>query len=136
MPPLPSWLRPWPYLLLGLLVGFLFLAEFALDTVPAVQVALLALALAGLAGVVFRWRALELWPLFVAGAIVIPLIENSHLVGLPRCDTVRPGVACLAGTRDVVGQFQMDLAILVTSLVAIVALIARQPPTARHVGPR
>ena len=125
MPPLPAWLRPWPYLLLGLLVGFLFLAEFALNSVPAVQVALLVLAIAGLAGVVLRVRWLELWPLFVAGAIVIPLIEDSHLVGLPRCDTVPTGVACLAGTRDVVGQFQMDIAILTTSLVVVVVLVAR-----------
>lgn len=126
MPPLPGVLRPWPYLLLGPLVGFLFLAEFALDTVPAVQVALLALALAGLAGVVFRWRSLELWPLFVAGAIVIPLVEDSHLAALPHCDTVRPGVACLAGTRDVTGQFQMDIAILVAAVVGIFLLVVRE----------
>jgi hypothetical protein len=126
MPPLPAWLRPWPYLLLGLLVGFLFLAEFAFDSIRAVQVGLLVLAVAGLAGVVYRWRWLELWPLFVAGAIVIPLIADSHLVGLPRCGTVPAGVACFAGTRDVVGQFQMDVAILITSLVATVALIARE----------
>lgn len=126
MRPRPAWIRPWPYLLFGLLVGFLFLAEFALDSIPAVQIAFLVLAVAGLAGVVFRWRWLERWPLFVAGAIVIPLVEDSHLVVLPRCGTVPAGVACLEGTRDVVGQFQMDIAIVVTSLVAIVALVARE----------
>ncbi|HEY6957954.1 MAG TPA: hypothetical protein VI814_03950 [Candidatus Limnocylindria bacterium] len=136
MPPLPAWLRPWPYLLLGLLVGFLFLAEFALNSVPAVQVALLVLAIAGLAGVVLRVRWLELWPLFVAGAIVIPLIEDSHVVGLPRCDTVAPGVACLAGTRDVVGEFQMDIAILVTALVATVILLTRAMLAPRDMGRR
>lgn len=125
MTPLPSWLRPWPYLLLGLLVGFLFLAEFALDSIPVVQVALLVLAIAGLAGAAFRWRYLELWPLFVAGAIVIPLVVDSHVAGLPRCDSVPAGVACLAASRDVVAQFQMDIAILATSLVGIVVLLAR-----------
>lgn len=136
MPPLPAWLRPWPYLLLGVLVGFLFLAEFALNSVPAVQFALLLLAIAGLAGVVLRVRWLELWSLFVAGAIVIPSIEDSHLVGLPRCDTVAPGVACLAGTRDVIGQFQMDLAILVTALVATAILVTREMLAPRRSGRR
>src|SRR5512141_967527 len=125
MPPLPEWLRPLPYLLLGLLVGFLFLAEFGLMTVAAVQVTLLVLAIASLGGVVLRLRRLELWALFTGGAIVIPLIVDSHLVGLPRCDAVRPGVACLAGTEDVVGRFQMELLTLVVSVVAVVLLTAR-----------
>jgi hypothetical protein len=131
VPPLPAWLRPWPYVTGGLLVGFLFLAEFALNTVPAVQAALLLLAIAGLAGVIRRWRSLELWPLFVAGAIVVPLIVDSHVVGLPRCGAVPPGVACLAGTRDVSG-LATELTTLAWSLAGAVLLIVRELHSLAH----
>ncbi len=123
---MPSWLRPWPYLIGGLLVGFLFLTEFALNTVPAVQAGLLLLAIAGLVGVVRHWRSLELWPLFAASAILVPLIADSHVVGLPGCGTVPAGVACFAGSRNVSGQFETEMVTFVWSLAGVMLLIVRE----------
>src|SRR5205823_13163271 len=70
---LPEAVRPWPYLLAGIGVGFLFLTEFALNTVPLVQAGLAVLACAGLFGVIRGVRALEYWPLFVMAAVLTPL---------------------------------------------------------------
>lgn len=128
MPPFRPLLRPWIYALAGFGVGFLFLAEFALDSFVVVQIALEILALAGSAAALRGWKSLEMWPLFVAAAIVIPLVSSAHVAGLPRCGTVPADVACFAGARDVGMQLTMEVLILVTSLVGVVALIGREMP--------
>jgi len=123
---LPEALRPWPYVIAGLGVGFLFLTEFAMSTLPLVQLGFLVLALAGLAGVLRSSRELEFWPLFVAAAMFVPLVSDSHVVGLPRCGEVRPGVACLAGARAVVPQFVAELVTFVVACAAITLLVVRK----------
>jgi hypothetical protein len=126
----PALVRPLVYILAGALVGFLFLTEFAMITVPAVQVALLGLALAALVGTLRRRISLGLWSLFVVAAMVAPLVADSHVVGLPRCADVRPGIACLGGTRDVTGQFAMELLIFGCGVAGAIALVARPPSKA------
>ena len=122
---LPEIVRPWPYLLAGIGFGFLFLAEFGLSTVPLVQAGLVLLAVAGLIGAIRGARALEYWPLFVMAAVLTPLTSDSHVVALPRCGDVAPGVACLAGTRDVLVQFAAEFITFVVSGTGVVLLIAR-----------
>jgi hypothetical protein len=117
--------RPLVYVVAGALVGFLFLTEFALITLPAVQVTLLGLALAALIGALRGRTSLALWSLFVVAALVAPLVADSHVVGLPRCANVRPGVACLGGTRDVTGQFAMELLIFGCGAAGAIVLVAR-----------
>ncbi len=126
--------RPLLYVVAGALVGFLFLTEFALITLPAVQVTLLGLALAALIGALRGWTSLALWSLFVVAALVAPLIADSHVVGLPRCADVQPGVACLGGTRDVTGQFAMDLLIFGCGVAGAIVLVARALPPKTSTG--
>ena len=109
----------------GIGFGFLFLAEFGLSTVPLVQAGLVLLAVAGLIGAIRGARALEYWPLFVMAAVLTPLTSDSHVVALPRCGDVAPGVACLAGTRDVLVQFAAEFITFVVSGTGVVLLIAR-----------
>lgn len=125
MPDLPGWLRPWPYLVGGALIGFLLLGEFALNTVVPIQIALLVLAFAGLIGVLSHRRGLELWPIFFLTAMVTPLLIDSQIVGLPRCGPAPAGAACFAGTRDIATQFATEILIAVTAAVGVVALTAR-----------
>ena len=113
------------YVVAGALVGFLYLTEFALITLPAVQVTLLGLALAALIGALRGRISLALWSLFVVGAMVVPLISDLHVVALPRCGDVAPGVACLGGTRDVAGQFAVELLIFGCGIVGAVVLGVR-----------
>jgi len=118
-------LRASLYIVAGALVGFLLLAEFALITLPVIQIALLGLALVALGGALRRRVGLGLWSLFVTAAMVAPLVSDSHVVWLPRCGDVAPGVACLGGTRDVVAQFVVELLIFVFGLAGAVVLKVR-----------
>jgi hypothetical protein len=113
------------YVVAGALVGFLLLTEFAMITLPVVQLALLALAVVAFASAVRGRKSLGLWSVFVVAAMVVPLISDSHVVGLPRCGDVAPGVACLAGTRDVTGQFAMELLIFGCGVAGAVILGVR-----------
>jgi hypothetical protein len=115
-------LRASLYIVAGALVGFLLLTEFALITFPVIQIAMLALALVALVGALRGRISLALWSLFVAAAMVIPVVIDVRIVGLPRCGDVRAGVACLAGTRDVVGQFAIELLIFSCGIVGTIAL--------------
>jgi hypothetical protein len=125
MRPVPAALRPWLHVIAGGLVGFLFLAEFALNTFVVVRAALLVGATVGLIGVLRRVRALEMWPLFIAAALVLPVAIDFPIARLPRCEAAAAGVACFAGTRDVVGQLAMEVLTLVVSLVGIGGLFVR-----------
>jgi hypothetical protein len=117
--------RPLLYVAAGALIGFLLLTEFALITISVVQLALLVLAVVALAGAVRDRKSLGLWSLCVVAAMVVPLISDSHVVGLPRCGDVAPGVACLGGTRDVAGQFAVELLIFGCGIVGAVVLGVR-----------
>jgi len=133
MRPLPDFVRPWPYLIAGLLVGFLFLGEFAMNTLAAVQAGLLALAIVSVVGVVRGWRYLEFWSLFVTAALLVPLTIDARLISLSRCGDVPPGVACLAGTRDVLPQFLAEVVTFAIAFMGITLLIAREiSQIARH----
>jgi hypothetical protein len=118
--------RVFLYAVGGALVGFLFLAEFALATFVVTQLTLFTLALAGCLAVVRRWPALELWPVFLVAALVSPLIVDARVVGLPRCDGVPQGVACFAGARDVATPFAIGVITFATAIVGILLLIARE----------
>ena len=124
-------LRGLLYFAAGALVGFLFLTEFALAAVAVVQLALLALAVAALVGALRGRMSLALWSLFVVAAMVVPLVADSHVVGLPRCEDVLPGVACFAGTRDVGGQFAMELLIFFCGIAGALILAVRATSTGR-----
>ena len=113
------------YVVAGGLVGFLLLTEFALITLPVVQIALLGLAVLALIGALRRRVGLGLWSLFVVAAIVTPLVADSHVVGLPTCGDVASGVACFAGTRDVAVQFAAEVLILVLGVSGAVVLTVR-----------
>ena len=97
------------YLVTGLAVGFLFLAEFAFSTVAIVQLALALLAVVGVFGGLRARPNLSIWSIFVLGALSSPLLIDARSVFLPLCqDLVRSGVACIA--RDYRGQFAVELA--------------------------
>jgi len=113
------------YAVSGGLVGFLLLTEFAMITLPVVQIALLGLAFVALFGALRRRLGLGLWSLFVAAAIVAPLVSDSRVVWLPRCADVAPGVACLGGTRDVAGRFAAELLIFTCGVAGVLVLTAR-----------
>jgi hypothetical protein len=118
-------LRASLYIVAGALVGFLLLAEFALITLPVIQIALLGLALVALVGA-FRDRiSLALWSLFVVAAMLIPVVIDFRVVVLPRCGDVSAGVACFAGTRDVVGQFAIELLIFGCGIAGAIRLGTR-----------
>jgi len=92
----------------GLAVGFLFLAEFALRTVPIVLGALLLLAVLGLMGGLRDRPSLSVWSIFVFGALLFPLLIDAGSAFLPLCnDALASGVACIA--RDYRGQFAVEL---------------------------
>jgi hypothetical protein len=136
VPPLPAGARVLLYAVAGGLFGFLFLAEFALATLVATQVTLLALALVGCVAVARRWPTLELWPVFVAAALVAPLIVDARVVGLPRCDGLPQGLACFAGTRDVATPFAIGVVAFAAAIVGILLLIAREIGVSRAIRPR
>jgi hypothetical protein len=119
---LSAFLRPSLYMVAGALVGFLLLAEFALITLPIVEIAMLALALVGLVGALRGRVSMGLWSLFVVAAIALPLLIDFRIAALPRCGDVPPGIACLAGTRDVAGQFAIELLIFGCGIAGTIAL--------------
>ena len=75
-------LRPFLYLVAGALVGFLWLGEFALDSLVPVQLGFVVLALAALVGAIRGVPALGLWAIFVAAAEVVPIMIDAPTVAL------------------------------------------------------
>ena len=136
MPPLPAPLRPFIYAIGGLLFGFLFLGEFGLSRSVAAQIGLLCLAFAGAIGAARRWRSVELWPVFVAAALIMPLGIDARVAGLPRCDSVRAGIACFEGTRDVVTPFAIEVVTFATATIGVTLLIAREMRALTATQPR
>jgi hypothetical protein len=129
-------LRASLYVVAGILSGFLLLAEFALITLPIVQILMLALALVGLVGALRGRVSVGLWSLFVVAAIALPLLIDFRIAGLPRCGDVPAGIACLAGARDVAGQFAIELLIFGCGIAGTIALGRRALGRAGHAEPR
>src|SRR5213593_2523561 len=110
------------YLVTGLAVGFLFLAEFAFSTVAIVQLALAVLAVVGIVGGLRCRPNLSIWSIFVLGALAFPLLIDARSVFLPLCqDLVPPGVACIA--RDYRGQFAVELASFLAACLGTVLYV-------------
>ena len=104
------------YFAVGVGVGFLFLAEFALSTVALVQVVIALLALTGLIGGVRGRPNLSVWSMFVVGALLMPLLVDSRSF-LPLCQDVGPAVGCIA--RDYRGQFAAEIASFLVSCMGL-----------------
>jgi hypothetical protein len=123
------------YFVAGGLVGLLVLGEFALaKLLPALNIALLVLAVVSLGGALRGRRAVSAWSVFLLAAMVVPLMIDSRIVGLPRCADVAPGVACVASARDYQSPFWFELAIFATALVGSalhLAAATRIRPTLR-----
>ena len=98
------------YFFAGGLVGFLLLGEFALRTSIPVLVGLLVVAVISVIGGVRR-RSWSAWSIFLLAAMVVPLIIDGQIVGLPRCADVATGVACVGSDRDYRSPFWFELAI-------------------------
>jgi hypothetical protein len=110
-------LRVLLYFVAGALVGFLVLGEFALRTVLSVLAALLALGVVSLFGALLRRESLAVWSVFLLAAMVVPLVIDARIVGLPRCADVAPGIACVVSSRDYVTPFWMEIAIFALAVV-------------------
>ena len=101
------------------MVGFLFLGEFGLSTVPPVMILLALLAVACLIAALRGNPSLSRWAIFLFAAMIVPLIIDSRIVGLPRCGDVAAGVACFAGTRDYQTPFLLEVVVLTIAAVAM-----------------
>jgi hypothetical protein len=113
-----GWLaRTLLYFVAGGLVGFLVLGEFALATFLPVLAGLLILAVLSLVGGLRRQPALSAWSVFLLAAMVVPLMIDGRVVGLPRCTEVLAGVACVGGTRDYQSPFWIELVIFAVAVL-------------------
>jgi hypothetical protein len=109
----------------GGLVGFLFLGELGLSTVLPVMILLALLAVGCLIAALRGNPSLSPWAIFLFAAMIVPLMIDSRLVGLPRCSDVAAGVACFAGTRDYQTPFVLEVVVL-TIAAAAIAMQARR----------
>jgi hypothetical protein len=122
--------RHWvPRLLLygvaGGLVGFLFLGEFALRTFVPLMILLALLAVGCFIAAVRRNPLLSPWAIFLVAAMIVPLMIDSRIAGLPKCSDVAAGVACFAGSRDYQTLFLLEIVVLAIAAAAL-AVQARQ----------
>ena len=122
---LAATLRLLLYVIAGAAVGFLILGEFALATFVPVLAVLAALAAVSVVAAVRGDMRLSLWGPFLLAAMVTPLMIDARIVGLPRCNEVHAGIACLAGTRDVWTPFLLELAIFGLAAVASLVLVTQ-----------
>ena len=65
------------------------------------------------------------WATFLFAAMIVPLMIDSRIVGLPRCGDVAAGVACFAGSRDYQTPFLLEVVVL-TIAAAAIAVQARR----------
>lgn len=125
-----TWLaRTLLYLLAGALVGFLVLGEFALATFVPVLAGLLVLAVAGLVGGIRQQTSLSAWSVFLLAAMVVPLVIELQIVGLPRCADVSPGVACMGSDRDYQAPFGWDVTIFAFAVLGSALHVRTVTPT-------
>jgi Na+(H+)/acetate symporter ActP len=122
-------LRTLLYFLAGGLVGFLLLGEFALATFVPVLAGLLILAVVSLVGGMKRQTALSAWSVFLLAAMVVPLMIEVRVVGLPRCAEVPAGVACMGGDRDYQSPFWFDFAIFAVAALGSALHLGTATPT-------
>ena len=101
------------YFVGGFVVGFLFLAEFAMRTAPLVQGGIVLLAVLGLIGGLRHRPTLSVWSMFVFGALIFPLLVDASSAFLPPCGELARRVACVA--RDYRGQFVIELVAFLAS---------------------
>jgi hypothetical protein len=113
------------YGLAGGLVGFLFLGELGLSTILPVMILLALLAVGCLIAALRGNPSLSPWAIFLFAAMIVPLMIDSRIVGLPRCGDVAAGVACFAGSRDYQTPFLLEVVVL-TIAAAAVAVQARR----------
>jgi hypothetical protein len=113
------------YTVAGALVGFLVLGEFGLRTFAPVLILLALLAISSLVGAVRGNQNLSAWAPFLFAAMIVPLIIDMSVVGLPRCGEVAAGVACFAGNRDYQTPFWLELAIFTIAAAAVAVDVRR-----------
>jgi hypothetical protein len=113
------------YAVAGGLVGFLFLGEFALRTFVPLLILLALLAVGSLIAAVRGNSRLSPWAAFLVAAMIVPLMIDSRIVGLPKCGDVAAGVACFAGSRDYQTLFLLEV-VVVTIAAASLAVQARR----------
>ena len=116
------------YFIAGGLVGFLLLGEFRIATLIPVLIALLVLALIAVVGGVRR-RSWSAWSVFLLAAMVVPLIIDGQIVGLPRCTEVPAGVHCVGGERDYRSPFWFEIAIFALAIVGTALHVRTARPT-------
>jgi len=107
------------------LVGFLFLGEFGLRTFVPLLILLGLLAVWSLLSALGGNPNLSPWAIFLFASMIVPLMIDSRVVGLPRCGDVAAGVACFAGSRDYQTPFVLEVVVL-TIAAAAVAVQARR----------
>jgi hypothetical protein len=107
------------------LVGFLFLGEFGLRTFVPLLILLGLLAVWSLLAALRGNPSLSPWAIFLFAAMVVPLMIDSRIVGLPRCGDVAAGVPCFAGSRDYQTPFVLEVVVL-TIAAAAIAVQARR----------
>ena len=103
----------------GGLIGFLVLAEMGLSSSAPLEILLLLLAASSLVGALRATQSLSAWAPFCAAAMIVPLMVDSRVVGLPRCSEVAAGVACFAGSRDYQTPFWLELAVFTVAVAAV-----------------
>ena len=109
----------------GGLVGFLFLGEFGLRTFVPLLILLGLLAVWSLLAALRGNASSSPWATFLFAAMIVPLMIDSRIVGLPRCGDVAAGVACFAGSRDYQTPFLLEVVVL-TIAAAAIAVQARR----------
>jgi hypothetical protein len=90
---------------------------------------LLILGIISLVGGITRKAALSAWSVFLLAAMVVPLMIDARVVGLPRCSDVAAGVACMAGERDYQSPFRFEVAIFAVAVLGSVLHLRTATPT-------
>ena len=113
----------------GGLVGFLFLGELGLSTVLPVMILLALLAVGCLLAALRGNASSSPWATFLFAAMIVPLMIDSQILGLPRCGDVAAGVACFAGSRDYQTPFWLEIVVLTIAAAAIAVQARRIAPS-------
>ena len=117
----------------GGLIGFLFLGEFGLSTVLPVMILFALLAVGCLIAALRGNPGSSPWAIFLLAAMIVPLMIDSRIVGLPRCGDVAAGVACFAGSRDYQTPFVLEVVVFAIA-AATIAVRARRIASTKQRG--